>query len=85
MEVVRGCVECLRLAEAYEAETMMWFRLEGQLRIAEYGRDEESAGKIAKDLDATTRRRTELRTGMDAHQKDSHTNGKTGSPFVMGA
>ena len=75
MDTVAGCAECARLSDAYENETMAWFRLEGQLRIAEYSRDKASAEKIAKELDGVTRRRADLRSAMARHREDSHTNG----------
>jgi hypothetical protein len=77
MNTVEGCAECLRLADAYESETMTWFRLEGHLRIAEYGRDSAAAAKIAKELDAVTKRRTQLREEMGSHRKESHANGSS--------
>lgn len=85
MDVVHGCAECKRLSEAYEAETMTWFRLEGHLRIAEYSHDEESAHKIAMELDSTSRKRAELRAGMDRHKKDFHLGGAQSHPCVMSA
>ena len=85
MEDVQGCAECKRLSEAYETETLTWFRLEGHLRIAEYGRDEESAQRIAFDLDDATRRRTELRNALARHKQDFHGGGSTSRPCVMSA
>ncbi len=85
MDEVNGCAECQRLAKAYETETLAWFRLEGHLRIAEYGRDEESAQRIAFDLDEATQRRTELRNEIARHQRDSHNCGSHSSPRGMSA
>ena len=75
MDTVQGCAECSRLANAYEAETMAWFRLEGHLRIAEYGHDDAAANKIAADLDVITNKRTELREAIDRHSTECHSNG----------
>jgi hypothetical protein len=75
MDTVEGCAECSRLAEAYESETMAWFRLEGQLRIAEYARDEVTSGKIAAELDKVAKRRVALRAEMDRHRAEFHANG----------
>jgi hypothetical protein len=75
VDTVPGCAECSRLANAYEAETMAWFRLEGHLRIAEYGHDDAAAKKIAADLDAVTRKRAELRIAIDRHGTEFHSNG----------
>lgn len=72
MEVVEGCGECKRLAEAYEAATITWFRLEGNLRIAEYGRDKAAAEKLAAELGEKTRHRRELRDAMNKHRTDAH-------------
>jgi hypothetical protein len=85
VQLVQGCEECRRLTESYEAETMKWFRLEGHLRIAEYGRDKTSAGRIASDLDATTRKRSELRALIVRHEEDCHNRRANGGPLVMGA
>lgn len=85
MDDVTGCMECRRLAQAYETETLAWFRLEGHLRIAEYGRDEESAQRIAFDLDAATQRRTDLRNAIAQHKNEFHNGGSHSNPCVMGA
>lgn len=78
MPALRHCKECLRLAAAYEAETMEWFRLEGQLRIAGFSRNLPAAESIARELSAVAQRRTELRAAIDRHKADCHSNG--GSP-----
>ena len=85
MQLVQGCEECRRLTESYEAETMKWFRLEGHLRIAEYGRDKASARRIASELEATTCKRSELRILIAQHEADCHDRGANGGPLVMGA
>jgi hypothetical protein len=77
MDTVQGCAECARMADAYEAETMAWFRLEGHLRIAEYGHDDEAAQRIALDLDVVTKKRAELRGAMERHHINCHANGGT--------
>ena len=75
MDTVQGCAECARMADNYETETMLWFRLEGHLRIAEYGHDEEAAQKIARDLEVVTKKRAELRSAMERHNQEFHENG----------
>jgi hypothetical protein len=59
---------------------MAWFRLEGHLRIAEYGHDDAAAKKIAVDLDAVTKKRAELRFAIDRHSEECHSDG---SPKVL--
>lgn len=54
---------------------MAWFRLEGHLRIAEYGHDDAAAKKIAADLDVVTKKRAELRLAIDRHSEECHSNG----------
>jgi hypothetical protein len=73
------------MADDYETETMLWFRLEGHLRIAEYGHDEEAAQKIARDLEVVTKRRAELRAAMERHHLERHTTGSPKSRAVNGA
>jgi hypothetical protein len=72
MNVAEACAECLRLSDAYETVTMAWFRLEGNLRIAEYGRDEESSRNLAQELTEIADRRLVLRSAMNQHQQSSH-------------
>jgi hypothetical protein len=84
MDTVRGCAECERMADEYETETMLWFRLEGHLRIAEYGHEEEAAQKIARDLDAVTRKRADLRSAMERHSLDCHENSSPKTRAVNG-
>jgi hypothetical protein len=85
VDLVRGCAECLRLSESYEAETMSWFRLEGQLRIAEYGRDQNSVHRISADLAGVARRRTELRAAIEQHESEFHKDGSQAGPLTMRA
>jgi hypothetical protein len=83
MDVVHGCGECRRLADAYESETMAWFRVEGQMRIAEYAHDEKSACRIALDLDRITRRRSDLRLKIEGHKSACHAGEGRPHPGVM--
>lgn len=84
MNSAKGCAECYRLSEAYEKATMAWFRLEGNLRIAEYGRDEESVLNIARELAATAEKRDLLRSEIERHQATMHpkTSTAAGHPSV---
>ena len=72
MTFVEGCEECKRLSSAYEAATMEWFRLQGQLRIAEFSRDKEASHQIVAELNATARRRQSLREEIEAHHLAVH-------------
>ena len=85
MELVRGCIECGRLSESYETETLNWFRLEGQLRVAEYARDQNAIRKISGDLEATIGKRTELRAAIEQHEAAFHKGGTQAGPMTMGA
>lgn len=85
MDIIRGCAECKRITDAYESETMSWFRLEGHLRIAEHGRDKSAIDRIATELDAATRRRTELRLELKRHKQTEHFGGSGAAPLTMRA
>ena len=79
MNSVKGCAECHRLSESYEKATMAWFRLEGNLRIAEYGRDEESVLALVRELAATGEQRDSLRSAIARHQSETHPKASTAS------
>jgi len=64
---------------------MNWFRLEGHLRIAEYGRDPDAVSRIASELDATTRQRNEVRAAIEKHKHDFHSGGSQTNPLAMRA
>ena len=72
MTFVEGCDECKRLSSAYEAATMEWFRLQGQLRIAEFSRDKEASHQIVAELNATARKRQTLREAIESHHLAVH-------------
>lgn len=72
MRIVEGCKECQRLSGAYEATTMEWFRLQGQLRIAEYSHEEEASYRIVAEINSTARRRQSLRDEMEKHDAATH-------------
>jgi hypothetical protein len=67
-----GCDECRRISAAYEAATMEWFRLQGQLRVAEYAREPEASHQIVTELNAISRRRQSLREKGEQHVLASH-------------
>ncbi len=79
MSFVEGCDECRRLSSAYEAATMDWFRLQGQLRIAEYSREKDISEKIVAELNATAKRRQTLRDEIELHQATAHPRTNTAS------
>ena len=66
------CQVCRRLSEEYEAATMEWFRVQGQLRVAEYSRDENATARIIAELSAISARRQELREAQDKHEVAQH-------------
>ncbi|MDP9052871.1 MAG: hypothetical protein M3N93_00995 [Acidobacteriota bacterium] len=51
---------------------MEWFRVQGQLRIAEYSREEEASNRIVAELSAITARRQALREASENHDLDKH-------------
>jgi hypothetical protein len=66
------CQECQRLSVEYEAATMEWFRVQGQLRVAEYAREEESSGRIVAELSLIAARRHALREATEKHMLETH-------------
>ena len=72
MKFVGTCAECRRLSSEYEDATMDWFRVQGQLRVAEYSREEESSNRIIAELSKITARRQALRDAAEQHELDVH-------------
>ena len=66
------CKECQRLSAEYEAATMEWFRVQAQLRVAEYSREQESSIRIVAELSTIAARRHALRETMEKHEVDFH-------------
>jgi hypothetical protein len=66
------CKECQRLSAEYEAATMEWFRVQGQLRVAEYSREEESSSRIIAELSLIAARRHALREAREKHEFEVH-------------
>jgi hypothetical protein len=66
------CEECGRLSAEYETATMEWFRVQGQLRVAEYSREEESSNRIIAELSLITARRHALREAIHHHELAMH-------------
>lgn len=72
MNFVAGCHECERLSAEYEGATMQWFRVQGQLRVAEYSRDMETSNRIISELNSITARRSALREESEEHTVKMH-------------
>lgn len=66
------CEVCKRLSREYEAATMEWYRVQGQLRVAEYSRERESSSRIVAELGKIAERRHGLREALDKHQIEAH-------------
>jgi hypothetical protein len=67
-----ACEVCRRLSDEYEAATMAWFRVQGQLRVAEYARDENATARIIAELSEISARRQALREAREKHQIEQH-------------
>ena len=72
MNFVAGCETCQRLSAEYEGATMEWFRVQGQLRVAEYSREADASTRIIGELSAITARRHALRDAAEKHALDKH-------------
>ena len=72
MNFVGTCTVCKRLSAEYEAATMEWFRVQGQLRVAEYSREDESSTRIIAELSVITARRHALREAAEKHDAEKH-------------
>ena len=72
MNPVDGCPECQRISAAYEAATLEWFRLQGQLRIAEYSSAESESDSLVAELTAVAKRRQALREAASQHTLAAH-------------
>jgi hypothetical protein len=72
MSFARDCKECQRLSAEYEAATMEWFRVQAQLRVAEYSRENESSNRIIAELSQIASRRHALREAAEKHEVEVH-------------
>jgi hypothetical protein len=72
MNFDNACEECRRLSSAYEAATMEWFRVQAQLRVAEYSREDKASNRIIAELSAITARRRSLRDASETHDFEAH-------------
>jgi hypothetical protein len=74
------CADCERLSAEYESATLRWFRLDSQMRIADYGRDRDASARIACELAAVNERRETLKRALRNHMRQHH-----GSPIGAAA
>jgi hypothetical protein len=58
---------------------MEWFRLQGQLRVAEYSREQEASAGIVTELNEIARRRQALREEIENHDRLVHCRTSTAS------
>jgi hypothetical protein len=72
MNFAGDCKECQRLSAEYEVATMEWFRVQGQLRVAEYSHEDESTNRIIAELSLIALRRQALREAAEKHELEKH-------------
>lgn len=72
MDFADNCEECTRLSAPYEAATMDWFRLQGQLRIATWSNDPAASDHIVAELTSIGHRREHTRQAAENHLAAIH-------------
>ncbi len=72
MNFVDGCPECKRISGKYEAATLEWFRVQGQLDVAQYLHDPETSGRIVAELAEIAKRRRSLGDAAARHIAKAH-------------
>lgn len=72
MNFIESCEVCQSLSEAYETATMEWFRVQGQLRVAEFSHDDDVSGRIVAELTEIAKRRQALKQRVESHQLEAH-------------
>jgi hypothetical protein len=72
LNFVDDCSECKRFSNNYEAVTMQWFRVQGELRIAAWSRDQSASDKIVAELTRIGKHREEVRASAEAHIDAAH-------------
>jgi hypothetical protein len=72
LEIVESCAECRRLSSLYEGVTIEWFRVQGQLGVADHLRDETLSDRIVAELTTISKRRRTLREAIDNHILEDH-------------
>jgi len=72
VDLQEECPECNRLSGEYEAVTIEWFRVQGQLRIVEYSGDDEASNRIVSELSAIAERRRAIKDAIARHIESAH-------------
>ena len=72
MNFVETCEACRRLSAAYEASTIEWFRVQGQLRVAEFSREEALSHSIVTELVGIAAHRQAVREEAEQHTLSAH-------------
>jgi len=67
MKHSEDCKDCMRLAGAYEATTIAFFRLQNQFDIACLSGDSDALCKLAVEIDQAAARRRELKEQSRKH------------------
>jgi hypothetical protein len=80
MNFVESCEDCQRLSAAYEAITIEWFRVQGQLRVAEFSRDDELSHTIVAELTTIAGRRQAVRQDAEKHTLEAHPRVRVSTP-----
>ena len=83
MDFADNCAECKRLSANYESATMAWFRVQGQLRIADYSRDQAASDKIVAEMTRIGKRRDQLRQAAEEHIAAAHPRTATASSSLL--
>jgi hypothetical protein len=68
MEHPKDCNDCRKWAEAYEAATIAFFRLQNQFYIASFCCDSSALGKLAAEIDQVAARRLVLKAAAQNHR-----------------
>ena len=79
MNFVDGCPQCRRISGRYEAATLQWFRVQGQLDVAQYLNDPETSAGIVAELAVIAKRRQTLREAAERHIARAHATRTAGS------
>lgn len=72
MSSPKQCKVCTKFFAEYEAATIEWFRVQGQLRVAEYSCEREASDRIVAELSKIAGRRHSLREAMSKHELEAH-------------
>jgi hypothetical protein len=67
MKHPEDCEDCRKAAEAYEAATFAFFRLQSQFEIASFSGDSNALCTLAAEIDRIVARRLELKAAARDH------------------